>query len=102
MRAVTELGQEVAAWFGTLAASKRSPLVTAAAEFLIHFVAQGRGAQAPDYIVRLARRSVSSQVLANAVDSFGIGIVLGWRLSWFLTVAGRILDSFWIVPDIKR
>ena len=97
VKAVTELDQEVAAWFGTLAASERTPLVTAAARFLTNFVAQGRGAQAPDYIVRLVRRSVSSLVLINAVDAFGIGIVSGWPLSWFLTVAGRILDSFWIV-----
>ena len=97
VKAVTELEQGVAAWFGTLAASKRSPLVTAAAEFLTNFVAQGRGAQAPDFIVRLVRRSVSSLVLSSAVDAFGIGVVSGWPLSWFLTVAGRILDSFWIV-----
>ena len=74
---MTELEQGVAAWFGTLAASERRRHVTAAVEFLTNFVAHGRGEQAPDSFVRLVRRSVSSLVLINAVDAFGIGIVSG-------------------------
>ena len=68
VRAVTELPQDVAAWFGKLAAVASTPRLADAAQYLVAFIAQGRRMQALESIVRLARRSVSSLVLTDAVE----------------------------------
>ena len=68
VRAVTELDQDVASWFGKLADVASTPRLAAAAQYLVAFIAQGRSTQALDSIVRLARRSVSSLVLTDAVE----------------------------------